>query len=340
MNILFIGPYRQADGWGDAAIDYIRSLATQNINLAIRPIYLANHQKDVPIDILSYECNSLDKYDAVIQNTLPHFFVYNGKYGQNIGLSYFESDNLQFMSWNHRVKMMDKIMSPHFSFAEFDLCVSPKLYDIGAAADIDIYKKEYPKLPDELLFDENFVFYTEFSPNEPVKLLIKTSGNEATYNALVECINNVKKNSRLVVDPSLLKESILITNYIPDEELYGIHQSCDCFVMPSRGEAICRPLIDAMGFGNQAIVTDNTGMSELSDKLRLISSTREPCFVKHPPLMDLYTSYERWREPSISSLMKQMREAFEAGKQKVVYDMTAFSYESAGKRILEVINDS
>ena len=37
--------------------------------------------------------------------------------------------------------------------------------------------------------------------------------------------------------------------YISEEDIYSIHSSCDCFVMPSYGEAWCIPAFDAMGFG-------------------------------------------------------------------------------------------
>ena len=38
MNILFVGPYRQADGWGEAAKHYIKALSHVG-ELAIRPIF-------------------------------------------------------------------------------------------------------------------------------------------------------------------------------------------------------------------------------------------------------------------------------------------------------------
>ena len=39
-NILFVGPYRQADGWGFASHDYLMSLLTTEHNIASAPIYL------------------------------------------------------------------------------------------------------------------------------------------------------------------------------------------------------------------------------------------------------------------------------------------------------------
>ena len=39
-NILYIGPYRQNDGWGYAARDYLLSLLTTEHNISAVPIYL------------------------------------------------------------------------------------------------------------------------------------------------------------------------------------------------------------------------------------------------------------------------------------------------------------
>ena len=43
MNGLFIAPYRQNDGWGFAAADYLEAINTQIKNLSARPIYYVNN---------------------------------------------------------------------------------------------------------------------------------------------------------------------------------------------------------------------------------------------------------------------------------------------------------
>jgi hypothetical protein len=46
MNVLFVGPYRQNDGWGMATKSYIRAVATKCPNLTIRPVFLASASND------------------------------------------------------------------------------------------------------------------------------------------------------------------------------------------------------------------------------------------------------------------------------------------------------
>ena len=79
MKILFIGPYRQADGWGDAARHYIKALSHVG-DLAIRPIYLGSSYCELDEDLLEYEFNDPKDYDVIIQNSLPHLSDYNGNY--------------------------------------------------------------------------------------------------------------------------------------------------------------------------------------------------------------------------------------------------------------------
>ena len=55
MNGLFIGPYRQNDGWGMASRDYIRAIATQIPNLTTRPIYFTNNIIDIDNDVAQHE---------------------------------------------------------------------------------------------------------------------------------------------------------------------------------------------------------------------------------------------------------------------------------------------
>ena len=77
MNILFIGPYRQNDGWGNAAKSYIRALSKiDSVNLCIRPIYMGSSTCEIDEDIIEFEYNSFDEYDIVIQNVLPSLCDY------------------------------------------------------------------------------------------------------------------------------------------------------------------------------------------------------------------------------------------------------------------------
>src|SRR5690606_6840323 len=100
MNVLYIGPYRQQDGWGRASRDYLKALSMTGHNIVARPIWMSNHvtnQDDVFINEL--ESRRFDKRpDVVIQNVLPYFGEY--QYGmKNILQMYLESSPLTHTNW-------------------------------------------------------------------------------------------------------------------------------------------------------------------------------------------------------------------------------------------------
>ena len=65
MNSLFIGPYRQDDGWGMSARDYIKSIATQTENITARPYFYTGQSVEISEDIAKYEKNVYPKYDVI-----------------------------------------------------------------------------------------------------------------------------------------------------------------------------------------------------------------------------------------------------------------------------------
>ena len=164
-----------------------------------------------------------------------------------------------------------------------------------------------------------------------------------------EDLEAIKAKLRIYEDPTLYKSILFVTEFLPDEELYGIHQACDCFVMPSHGEALCRPAVDALGFGNTPIVTDNTGMIDFinSNTGWVVPSHQVPVSAMQPPLPWIYTGRETWSEISIIDLQKCMRQAFELDAQgrKLKQELGKriakrdFSYETIGKNIEKALDD-
>jgi hypothetical protein len=77
-NVLFIGPYRQADGWGDASRSYIKAIASTNNNLTIHPNYFTNNIIDISEEISQYEQKFFDNYDIVIQKLFQDVFFIMG----------------------------------------------------------------------------------------------------------------------------------------------------------------------------------------------------------------------------------------------------------------------
>ena len=67
-------------------------------------------------------------------------------------------------------------------------------------------------------------------------------------------------------DVRMYKQEAVLSSRIPEQDLYGLHQYCDCFICPSHGEAWSIPSFDAMAFGNTPICSDFGGPRDFIDK--------------------------------------------------------------------------
>ena len=109
MNILFIGPYRQTDAWGNMSKSLIKTLSKiQDYSLTIRPIFLSGETSGpVDADIIKYESNKKRQYDILIQHMLPNYMVYDSSFKQVIGVTGFET--LGCKTWDNSLDFLDKI---------------------------------------------------------------------------------------------------------------------------------------------------------------------------------------------------------------------------------------
>lgn len=367
QSLLYIGPYRCECGYGRAARDFGLALAKSQFDVSIRPVYTSNSiAKSIPQELWPLELCKRKKYDVVIQHCLPHMFDYEGEIPLNIGMFFSETRHLNYTSWPAKCNEMDGILVcsevERDSLAESG--VTSNIKKIHLPIDTTIFDRTYDSLLNSNVKMFNFyfigeyverknltallvAFHTEFSPQEPVNLVIKLNrqgipGPQLQQKVMAD-IQQLKQAMRLYTIPSMYKQEVVITDYLSDLDMYKLHTSCDCFVMPSRGEAWCLPAMVALGFGNTPIVTAKTGMTEFIDNSCgwVVPSMQVPTLTADAPLPDLYTGRETWQEISILGLRKAMREAFDnkdkreekrlLGRKKI----SMYSYAEIAKKIDE-----
>jgi glycosyltransferase involved in cell wall biosynthesis len=363
-NTLFIGPYRQNDGWGLASKDYLLSLLHYNKNITAHPLYLANNiEKNIPSSILESEKTRLEKYDIIIQHALP--FSMTKSYGaKNIGLLFLEnqkfnsdsvfnlnsldeiwvSSNLEKKSLidggviipikkaSHAIdttnlNKLDKTMqfSP-------DLQSTYKFYVIG----------EY--IQRKNIKDIIAAFHLEFDITEPVSLIIKTSlsgTKPKDLNTLIKSqCGKIKESLRI---KKKYHEEVIISDRLTAEQMNSLHNLCDCFVMTSYGEAFCRPIAEALCHNNYCILSSNMGINEDldSEDFSLVDCYPQPVILDNPSYigdMDIYNGHEVWYHPSIISIRQHMRHAFES-RPKVQGSkyVNKFSYQTVGNNLCQLL---
>jgi glycosyltransferase involved in cell wall biosynthesis len=368
-NVLYIGPYRQSqDGWCIAARSYIQSLIKTGVNLTIRPVYMGVGTSEPPPEFLEYEENILPHYDVVIQHVLPHLLDYNGDFGKNIAIVFTESSNWQ-NTWASRLNRMHEIWVPSQSDV-MNLTrskVTSSIKKVPIPLDCNKFTKSYEsERLKELKERETFKFYfigefiqrksidkllqafhIEFDSLEPVDLVIKTNksglNGDQVAKQLNDYINRVKNMLRIYSDIHIYKQEICITDKLLEDELYYLHNACNCFIMPSMGESWSMPTIDALGFGKTPIVIKDTGPNDVVNPTNgwVVPSYLDHVLVLDPPIQDLYTGREIWHNYSIKNLCETMRLAYEYKKidktDKGIEDVYQYSYSNITELMKNII---
>ena len=260
MKVLYIGHYREGTGWANAAIDYILSMHKAGIDVVCRPVKLNNSNPEIPKEIEELEKKSLKGCNICIQHVLPHMLDYNGNFEKNIAIYATETSHFQKTTWAEKINTMDEawVINQEMVHSSTLSGVTIPIKVVPHACDMSKYERSYPSLG--LPTKETFTFYTvgeairrknlvallkafhiEFSPEEPVSLVIKTNKSgmspDECQKHVSEMCNQVKLNLKLHSNVDEYKSEILITERLSEQEMCSLHQECDCFGMPFFGEA-------------------------------------------------------------------------------------------------------
>lgn len=185
-----------------------------------------------------------------------------------------------------------------------------------------------------------------------VKTYINMGSRENEQIQLQQYIQGVKAGMRLPQEgyPPVM----LITKTLTDEQIKKIHATGDCYVCSSRGEGWCIPAFEALTYGKKLVTTLWGGMGEFTkkyDDLEWHASRWEPrqnvYMVKYSmePLVgqthadpELYTGFDLIAEPSVSSMMRQMKNAMEdRDMEEPAPDMMEFDHSTVGPNMLKLI---
>lgn len=339
MKILFIGPYRQDDGWGHASRSFLKSLCMTDHDISSAPVYLNRQKEYRSFDddfMLSSESNRNENYDVVIQNCLPHMFRQYGGV-KNIGISFFES-SIKNTPWPNSIHLMDRMwVSSSFEKQILEQASVTNVDIVPIPSDINIIDQEfeYKKLIERT--DDDFIFYfvgenttrknisalikafhLEFKPYEQVELVLKVNNvgmsDEETLEDIKKLIYKVKGRLGLYKDVSMYKSEHVITRFLSENDLRGIHKDCDCFVMPSSGEGFCIPAFDAMLHGSSVIANANCSIADYiynGENGILVHSKKVPAVAVDRPLSFLYNGRDYWYEVDVEPLRLAMRKEYD-----------------------------
>jgi len=170
-------------------------------------------------------------------------------------------------------------------------------------------------------------FLDLYKNNPKVKIVFKT--NSGTMGHINMPYSNVK----------------IIDRFSTPEEMFCHMRDADCFVFPSRGEGFGLPPLEAMATGLPVIVSDNTGMSEYTDKRY---NYPIPCPEMKPAerFPKNWGNVGNWYEPDYQKLKETMKYVYEHQEEAKEKGMLAskwvrenWSFDNTAKSLVKLIED-
>jgi glycosyltransferase involved in cell wall biosynthesis len=178
-----------------------------------------------------------------------------------------------------------------------------------------------------------------FSPSDDAVLILKVTNRDPGV--------DVEAEIDAVGRPDDAPPVVLLHNVrLPQHQMGSLYRSCDCFVLPTRGEGWGMPILEAMACGIPAIATGWGGHMHFFDhgagypvEYRLV-----PAEAKCP-----YYRGFNWAEPDAEHLAERMRyvydnrgEARDCGMRASTRALTTWTWQQAAQRVrerLEQIHD-
>lgn len=162
-------------------------------------------------------------------------------------------------------------------------------------------------------------YYEEFSSKDNVVLILKVNPIKHSGHGIQRIRNDILKIKSMVKKTKKdLPKIFVSTEYLSRSAIESLHNSCDAFVLPHHGEGWGMPIHDAINHQNFIITTKFGGITEWLNNDNSFIINHSLVAVEKMDWNPWYEPYQRWANPSLSSLKQNMRLCFE-NKYKLSY---------------------
>jgi len=178
--------------------------------------------------------------------------------------------------------------------------------------------------------------FTEEFKDENVRFVCK-------INSVYAPIDYKKAIKDLNLKGEATKKIVINSDIVTDQVLASIYKSADVLVAPSKAEGFGLHILEAMSCGTPAITTNYGGQTDFVNKENGWLIDVEKMF--KPENNEVWYEECEWAEPSIKSLRKAMREAYENKKllnQKSIKSIETaknFTWEKAAQKAIKILKD-
>lgn len=355
MKVLLVSNQDGHSAWSRAAQQIGVALDQVGVNVAARHYKLNNNPESLDPRYEALTKKDSGGSDICLHVGLPHHFSWDSRFF-NVGYFFTETRDYTYSSWPAHINLLDLAIVPSTyaheaairSGVKTKIKTCPLPMEPKKGAVIESLQKI---AEDDYLFyfvgDSSLrkalplllrSFYSEFTANEPVNLVIKTSkfgvSPDDLRKEVIKTVEDIQGGLRV---SKTFKKPIIITEDYTDQQISDLHETCNCLLAPSFGEAWGLTVLDAMGIGNE-VITSNTGAFKDYSPL-IVPSYPTRCFGidTFPGLM---TGYEEWESIDIGAMCNVMRQVYKFGKRKTKHDLSALSFENAGKQLKETLSEN
>ena len=363
MAIDWRGPIGRGSGLGSASREYARALRRQGFRVEARDgmgVY-GGRRKSTGRRMLVYHypphtmnpAAARAQYDKVVLNTV------------------WETTRIP-VRWRSSINRYDAVVVPsrHNLKAMRDSGVKVPLHLAPHGVDTAAFRPSNPPFPipggqGRFVFLSVFGFqhrknpeallrayWEEFTDKDNVLLVIKTSGYGARESGawIREKIRRYRRSLRIAHRTAPI---VLLTRRMSARELRGLYTAASAFVLPTRGEGVGMPFMEALASGIPVIATAWGGQMDFlkpSNSFLVPYSLKSPAASMGKPSAISHTfrslfaeKGQLWAEADASKLKEQMRKASsnpalcrEKGA-KGRRDMIGMSWRKAGEALAKAL---
>lgn len=370
MKILYVGHYKENSGWSQAAINNILALDKVGIDVVCRNIKLTQKNSIIPDRILDLEQKSTSGVTHCIQHVLPHHIVGSKQFKKNVCYFVAESIHTKKNIWHSSIELVDEVWVPNNDLKKnTEQFIKTPVRVLPHTFNINMYRQDFKKI--NFGIEDNFFkfymitdvndrkniietvkcFYHAFTSDQDVLLVakIKKHGlNEEQLKRYSKEINELaQKEMRMYSDTNKYPSVRIIPNDTADEFIYALHNTADCFINISHGEAWSIPTFESMCFGNTPICSNEGGPATYIDNDKshgtLIDGTYTICNQSDGAFDHIFTGSEFWFQPNHKSVIDAMRyyysRPFVKNKDECLNYASQFDYDVIGNQIKDMLND-
>lgn len=374
-GIRCVAPVFDLNGYGQWSRGYIMSLIEAGVPVDVFPVSFDSNRPKVELgevgQTIAKHVKTGIEYDTCIAWLVPDIakkvFDQEKENVKKVSMSLWETKNLP-PSWLKSFESMDEIWvcgefgrevyQESIDKAGLDKTVKVVPYPVDSGAFDDKEVLDFSKAVPGKDFSNHYKFYfisqwnerknfedlltaywNEFTKDDDVLLVLKTyimdqSSQDLNrlQQGLTQLGNRTGKDNRAPV--------VLLHGAFSSEKMVRLHNSCDCFVSPSRGEGLGLGIVEASLAGNKVICS--TFGEQISYVNHCITYSHLEIPVRGMDGYTWYNSSQLWAQPDVENMSVLMRNVYKErlgksyeGKEHLT---STFTRKATADRIKELLS--